>query len=154
MDRLTRNVQDWHTLDNAEANRLVETATVARLIGHDHSGPTISIVRIVAVGHRIYFYVDGRSFLGRSSVDSSVVLEIDDISPAQARYSVIVVHGTAHRVGTVRRDVPQYLLPRPATAEPPLYRLIEVTPTSFSGYSERSGSDVTNSDAGESSPSN
>lgn len=120
-------------LDASTANRLAHSATRARLIGHDHFGPTVDVVPCIWIGSRVYFYAEGRSQLGRSILDSSVVLEFDDENPSHATVSTVVVHGIARPVLDVRRDVLEQALPRPHSEEPPMHRLVEVAPTSVSG---------------------
>ncbi|OZC89974.1 hypothetical protein CH254_00020 [Rhodococcus sp. 06-412-2C] len=120
-------------LDSATAHRLARQATVARLIGHDHFGPTIDIVSIVWIGTRVYFYADGRSRLGRSVLDSAVVLEVDAEDGVRTTDSTVVIHGIARAVVDVRLEVLEDLLPRPHSDGPPMHRLVEVSPTSVSG---------------------
>lgn len=123
-----RDVLDADTVD-----RLLRHATVARLIGHDHVGPTVETVPVVAIDRKIYLYADGHSLLGRTSVGASVVLTVDDDDPGHGSNSTIVVHGTARRASDDRRRVLATLLPRPSFEDPLLPRLIEVTPTSVAG---------------------
>lgn len=132
-NRLHGNDDRRRILDSASALRLARRGTVARLIGHDHFGPTIDIVPIVWVGTRVYFYAEGRSRLGCSVLDSSVVLEVDDEDGARATDSTVVIHGIARAVVDVRLEVLEQLLPRPHSDGPPMHRLLEVTPTSVSG---------------------
>ncbi|KQU56279.1 hypothetical protein ASG84_21250 [Rhodococcus sp. Leaf278] len=120
-------------LDSASAHRLARRATVARLIGHDHFGPTIDVVSIVWIGTRVYFYADGRSRLGRSVLDSSIFLEVDAEDDAGMTDSTVVIHGIARAVVDARLDVLEQLLPRPHSDGPPMYRIVEVRPTSISG---------------------
>ncbi|MBY4401353.1 hypothetical protein CH262_13605 [Rhodococcus sp. 05-2255-1e] len=120
-------------LDSNNAHRLARQATVARLIGHDHFGPTIDPVSIVWSGSRVYFYAEGRSRLGWSALDSSVVLEVDAEDDAHLTVSTVVIHGIARAVVDARLEVLEQLLPRPHSDGPPMHRLVEVTPTSVSG---------------------
>ncbi|MCZ4517588.1 hypothetical protein O4220_03605 [Rhodococcus ruber] len=120
-------------LDSATAHRLARRAAVARLIGHDHFGPTIDIVSIVWIGTRVYFYADGRSRLGRSVLDSAVVLEVDAEDGARMTDSTVVIHGIARAVVDARVEVLEDVLPRPHSDGPPMHRLVEVSPTSVSG---------------------
>lgn len=132
-NRLHHHEERRRILDADTANRLAHRATLARLIGHDHFGPTVDVVPCIWIGSRVYFYAEGRSQLGRSMLDSSVVLEFDAEDSARATVSTVVVHGIACAVLDVRREVLEQALPRPHSEEPPMHRLIEVAPTSVSG---------------------
>lgn len=132
-NRLRRREERRRILDASTADRLARSATRARLIGHDHFGPTVDVVPCIWIGSRVYFYAEGRSQLGRSMLDSSVVLEFDAENPDRATVSTVVVHGIARPVLDVRRDVLEQALPRPHSEEPPMHRLVGVVPTSVSG---------------------
>lgn len=116
----------------AEMERLFRNAVVARVIGVDHSGPTVDYVRYVLDDdNRMYFYAQGRSLLARTSVDTSIVIEIDDVGARSGRGASIVVHGVARPVnGEVPKPVLR-LLPEPQFRGSPSCRLVEVTPTSL-----------------------
>ncbi|MDZ7930732.1 hypothetical protein [Rhodococcus sp. NPDC076796] len=147
-NRLRHNDERRRILDAGTANRLAHSATLARLIGHDHFGPTVDVVPCIWIGSRVYFYAEGRSQLGRSMLDSSVVLEFDAENSARATVSTVVVHGIARAVLDARREVLEQALPRPHSEEPPMHRLVEVAPTSVSGVeltcSDRSTHPTTN----------
>lgn len=115
----------------AEMERLLRNAVIARVIGVDHSGPTIDYVRYVLDENRMYFYVRGRSLLARTAVDTSIVIEIDDVGARSGRGASIVVHGVARPVnGEVPPTVLRHL-PEPQFNGSPSCRLVEVTPTSL-----------------------
>ena len=132
-NRLRHSGQRRRILDASTANRLAHSATLARLIGHDHFGPTVDVVSCIWIGSRVYFYAEGRSQLGRSVLDSAVVLEFDAEDSTCATVSTVVVHGIARAVVDVRSEVLEQALPRPHAEEPPMHRLVEVTPTSVAG---------------------
>ncbi len=132
-NRVRHREESRRILDASTANRIARNATRARLIGHDHFGPTVDVLPCIWIGSRVYFYAEGRSQLGRSTLGSSVVLEFDAENPDRATVSTVVVHGIARVVLDARGDVLEQALPRPHSKEPPMHRLIEVSPTSISG---------------------
>lgn len=111
--------------------RLLRNAVIARVIGVDHSGPTIDYVRYILDESRMYFYVRGRSLLARTAVDTSIVIEIDDVGARSGRGASIVVHGVARPVNGEVPPTVHRQLPEPQFHGSPSCRLVEVTPTSL-----------------------
>ncbi|WP_072802582.1 pyridoxamine 5'-phosphate oxidase family protein [Rhodococcoides yunnanense] len=123
----------WKPLSPMNIDELLPTATVARVVGHDHTGPTIELVRFVMVGPRIYFYADGRSLFAETSVDTSIMLEVDNIGLTEDEGWMVVVRGRAHPLGDRVTHPLVDRLPEPIVRGLPLCRLIEVTATSITG---------------------
>ncbi|MEK8073828.1 hypothetical protein [Rhodococcoides navarretei] len=132
-NRVRHSEERRRILDASTAGRLARNAPMARSIGHDHFGPTVDVVPCIWIGSRVYFYAAGRSQLGRSMLDSSVVLEFDAEDSVRGTVSTVVVHGIARAVPGERSEAIEQALPQPHSDEPPMHRLVEVTPTSVSG---------------------
>ena len=115
----------------ADAERLIDTSVVARMIDCGHSGARVGYVHYVVEGNHLYFYAEGRSLLAQTFLDAPIVLEIDDVDPASGLGSSLVIHGTARPAHAVVCKKIERRAPKSAVHATPQCRLVEVVPSSF-----------------------